>query len=187
MIRILALLSFVVLTHSCGKVVSNPNPAQNSGMNSFYDLKANTLDGKPFDFSNLKGRTVLIVNTASECGYTPQYEALQTLSTTYAAKLTVIGFPCNDFGGQEPGSAQEIQSFCAKNYGVTFPMMEKVSVKGAAAHPVYQWLTDPAKNGWNSEKPNWNFCKYLISPEGKLLNFFGSAVKPMSEEITGKL
>ena len=186
MIKFSLVLALVVAANSCTTVVSNPNTNSIPAM-SFHDFKVNTLDGKTFDFASLKGKKVLVVNTASECGYTPQYKGLQELQDKYKDKLVVVGFPCNDFGGQEPGSAGDIKAFCEKNYGVTFPMMEKVAVKGASTHPVYQWLTDPAKNGWNSEKPNWNFCKYLISEDGKLLNFFGSAVKPLSEEITAKL
>lgn len=184
--KIFLLLLLSPFIYSCTSVTSSPASA--SGPSSpFYDFKVKTLDGGEFDFSKLKGKKVLIVNTASECGYTPQYEGLQELHQKFGSKVTVIGFPCNDFGGQEPGSAAEIKSFCSKNYGVTFQMMEKVAVKGDGVAPLYKWLTTPALNGWNDKAPNWNFCKYLISEEGKLLHFFNSAVKPMSEEITSKL
>ena len=179
------LLSAAIFT-SCVNVVSSPNnmPAPTA---SIYDFKLKSIDGTTIDFSSFKGKKLLIVNTASECGYTPQYEGLQELYKKYGDKVAVIGFPCNDFGGQEPGGNTEIQSFCSKNYGVTFQMMDKVSVKGDNMAPIYKWLTDPALNGWNSEKPNWNFCKYLINEEGKLINFFNSAAKPMSDDIVKKL
>lgn len=150
---------------------------------SLYDIKINTLDGKPVNLSKYKGKKLLIVNTASECGYTPQYAELQKLHETYADKIVVLGFPCNDFGGQEPGSHQEIQQFCQKNYGVTFDLFEKVHVKGKEIHPLFQWLTDKNKNGWNSQEPTWNFCKYLINEKGELVKFYASNVKPLGKEI----
>jgi len=179
------LLSAAIFT-SCVNVVSSPNnmPAPTA---SIYDFKLKAIDGTTIDFSSFKGKKLLIVNTASECGYTPQYAGLQELHQKYGDKVAVIGFPCNDFGGQEPGGNSEIQSFCSKNYGVTFQMMDKIFVKGDNMAPIYKWLTDPALNGWNSEKPNWNFCKYLINEEGKLINFFNSAAKPMSDDIVKKL
>ena len=150
---------------------------------SIYAIKVNTLDGKPFDLSTLKGKKILIVNTASKCGYTPQYEELQQLYKLHGDSLAILGFPCNDFGGQESGTESEIGAFCTKNYGVTFQMFEKVHIKGDNPHPLYKWLTDPQQNGWNKDAPGWNFCKYLISENGELLNFFGSGVKPMSPTI----
>jgi glutathione peroxidase len=184
--KIFFLFIFVGALSACVNVVSSPNnmPAPTA---SIYDFKLQSIEGKTIDFSSFKGKKLLIVNTASECGYTPQYAGLQELHAKYGDKIQVIGFPCNDFGGQEPGANSEIQSFCSKNYGVTFQMMEKVSVKGENTAPIYKWLTDPALNGWNSEKPNWNFCKYLINEEGKLTNFFNSAVKPLSDDIIKKL
>ncbi len=151
---------------------------------SFYDLSINSLDGQKIEFKNFKGKFVLCVNVASKCGYTPQYEELQKLSETYKGKLIVIGFPCNQFMGQEPGSAEEIQTFCSKNYGVTFQMTEKIDVKGKEQHPVYQWLTMKQINGISDASISWNFNKILISPEGKWLQHFGSGVKPMSPELT---
>jgi len=150
---------------------------------SIYSIKVNTLDGQPFDLSTLKGKKILIVNTASKCGYTPQYEELQELHKLHGDSLAVLGFPCNDFGGQESGTESEIGAFCTKNYGVTFQMFQKVHVKGNEQHPLYKWLTDPALNGWNKDAPGWNFCKYLISEDGELLNYFGSGVKPMSQTM----
>ena len=140
---------------------------------SIYDFKINSLDGKLIDFSQYKGKTLLIVNTASECGYTPQYADLQKLHEQYGQTVTILGFPANNFGGQEPGSNDQIASFCKKNYGVTFQMFEKVSVKGEDQHPLYQWLKE--KSG---SEPTWNFCKYLVKPDGTV-KFFSSKVKPL--------
>ena len=154
---------------------------------SIYSIPVTTLDGKPFDLSTLKGKKILIVNTASKCGYTPQYEELEKLHQKYGSKLAILGFPCNDFGGQESGTADEIATFCKKNYGVTFQMFEKVVIKGANKHPLYSWLTDPAQNGWNSQAPGWNFCKYLINEKGELIKYFGSSVNPLSKEIAEAL
>jgi glutathione peroxidase len=153
---------------------------------TLYDFKAKTIDGTDFDFSTLKGKKVLIVNTASECGYTPQYEGLQKLYDTYkpGGKFEIIGFPCNQFGGQEPGTAAEIKVFCTKNYGVTFQMMEKVDVKGDKAHPLYNWLTHKAENGVEDSEVKWNFNKYAIDENGKYVKHFGSGVEPMDAEIT---
>lgn len=153
----------------------------------FYRLSFTSLDGKKVNFSDFKGKKVLIVNTASKCGFTPQYADLQTLSNQYKGKLVVIGFPSNDFGKQEPGTNEEIGEFCQKNYGVTFLMMEKSTVKGADKNTVYQWLTDKNKNGWNTDEPSWNFCKYLVDENGNLLKFYSSKVKPLDEQITNEL
>ncbi len=155
--------------------------AQNGS--SFYDLKFTSLDGKTVDFSTLKGKYVLVVNTASKCGYTPQYADLQKLSDRYQNKLVVIGFPSDNFGNQEFGTNEEIGAFCQKNYGVTFLLMEKSDVKGKNTNVVFQWLTDKEKNGWNTDLPTWNFCKYLIDPSGKLVKFFSSKVNPLSDEV----
>jgi glutathione peroxidase len=154
---------------------------------SFYNLQAVSLDGDTINFSKYKGKKVLIVNTASECGYTPQYEDLQKLSEQYGDKLVVLGFPCNQFGKQEPGNNNEIQQFCKKNYGVTFQMFDKVEVKGEGVHPVYRWLTDKSLNGWNNQAPTWNFCKYLINEDGELIKYFSSGISPTSSKITGLL
>jgi glutathione peroxidase len=179
-------VALLCLFNQCTRVVSAPTEnIMTTG--SFYDFKLAAIDGKTIDFSAFKGKKVLIVNTASECGYTPQYAGLQELHEKHGDKVVILGFPCNNFGGQEPGSSDEIASFCSKNYGVTFQMMEKVKVKGDGISPLYTWLTSKEANGWNEEAPNWNFCKYLINEEGKLVNFFTSGVKPMSEELTSKL
>lgn len=140
---------------------------------SFYDLQMNSLDGKPIEFSQYKGKTLLIVNTASECGYTPQYADLQKLHEQFGNKVTLLGFPANNFGGQEPGTNAQIAMFCSKNYGVTFQMFEKISVSGQDTHPLYQWLKE--KTG---KEPTWNFCKYLVKPDGTV-KFFPSKKNPI--------
>lgn len=149
---------------------------------SFYEFEMNAIDGSPVSFEQYKGNKVLIVNTASECGYTPQYEDLQNLHEQFGDKVTILGFPANNFGGQEPGTNLAIQQFCKANYGVTFQMFEKISVKGSDRHPLYQWLEEQS-----GSVPNWNFCKYLIDEEGRVIGFFPSSVNPMEEAITGKL
>ncbi|QDH79674.1 glutathione peroxidase [Echinicola soli] len=150
---------------------------------TFYDFTIKDIDGNEVDFSKFKGQKVLVVNVASKCGYTPQYEDLQKLNEEYGDKIVILGFPANNFGGQEPGSNEEIKKFCTGNYGVTFPMFEKVSVKGVDKHPLYRWLSDKSQNGWNNQEPTWNFCKYYIDENGELKHFFQSAVNPMDEEI----
>jgi glutathione peroxidase len=149
----------------------------------FYTFKLKAIDGTVIDFAKYKGKKVLIVNTASECGYTPQYKELQKLHEIYGSKITILGFPCNDFGGQEPSSATNIQLFCKKNYGVTFQLFDKVAVKGDSISPLYNWLTTKTLNGWNEHAPTWNFCKYLINENGELIKFFPSGVSPMGNEI----
>ncbi|HBB81626.1 MAG TPA: glutathione peroxidase [Cryomorphaceae bacterium] len=152
---------------------------------SFHDLSATTIDGQIFDFSTLKGKRVLLVNVASKCGYTSQYEGLQELHATYGSdEFVIIGFPSNDFGGQEPGSELEIKSFCSKNYGVTFQMMGKVSTDGDNGHPVYQWLSNAAQNGVDDANVSWNFNKFLVDSEGNWVSHLGSRVRPMSKEVT---
>lgn len=156
------------------------------GKPSLYDSvkTVKALDGKTdIDLSSFKGKKLLIVNVASECGYTPQYEDLQKLQTQYGTKVNVIGFPCNQFGGQEPGTPGEIAEFCRKNYGVTFPISEKVDVKGEKQHPVYSWLTKKNSNAVGDYEVKWNFCKFLLDENGRLLGYFSSAVKPMDEQL----
>jgi len=168
------------------KVASAPKEtisATNQEKPSFYDLKAMSLDGESIDMSKYKGKKVIMLNVASKCGYTPQYADWQKFYESNKDQVEVLGFPCNQFLGQEPGSSAEIATFCQKNYGVTFQMFDKVDVKGDQQHAIYQWLTDPSKNGWNSEVPSWNFCKYLINEEGKLTHFFGSKIKPDNQEF----
>lgn len=158
-------------------------------MNStgFYEIPVTDISGKAFDLRSLKGKHVLVVNTASECGYTPQYADLEILHRQYGEKLVVLGVPCNQFGGQEPGNAAEITSFCSKNYDISFSLLEKSDVKGDKQCPLYRWLTDKAANGWNTQEPSWNFCKYLIDDKGDLVAFYPSSVKPMDEKIISHL
>lgn len=151
---------------------------------SFYDLNILSLDGDDsLNFANFKGKKVLCVNVASKCGYTYQYEDLQKLHEKYKEKLVIIGFPCNQFLGQEPGDAEEIESFCQKNYGVTFQMTEKIDVKGDNQHPIYQWLTQKEFNGKDDYKVSWNFNKFLIDENGALVAHFGSKTKPFDEDL----
>lgn len=154
---------------------------------SIHGFKVEALEGGTIDFSTFKGKKILVVNTASQCGYTPQYKELETLYEKYKDKLVIIGFPANNFGGQEPGSNTEIKAFCEKNYGVTFPMAAKVSVKGDDMAPIYQWLTQKSQNGVLDTEIKWNFNKFLIDENGKMVAYFPSKVTPMSEEITSKL
>lgn len=149
----------------------------------FYDFKVKTLEGKDFDFASLKGKKVMVVNTASKCGYTPQYEDLQTLYEQFGQKLVIIGFPANNFMNQEPGTAEEIREFCNTKYEVTFPLMEKISVKGSDMHPLYQWLTSKEKNGVMDSSVKWNFQKYLIDENGKLVDVLYSKDKPGSDKV----
>lgn len=137
--------------------------------------------------SQFAGKKVVVLNVASKCGYTPQYTDWQKFYEENKESVVVLGFPSNDFGRQEPGSAEEIAEFCERNYGVTFPMFEKVVVKGEGKHPIYAWLSDPALNGWNKEEPSWNFCKYLINERGELTHFFGSNIRPNSQEFFNAL
>ncbi len=151
---------------------------------SFYALKDTLNDGTEFDFSQLQGKKVLLVNTASDCGYTDQYADLEKLHRQYKDKLVLIGFPANDFKEQEKGNNEAIAAFCKQNYGLSFLLMKKSSVvRGAAQNAIYQWLTDPSKNGWNDQQPTWNFCKYIVDEKGTLTHFWGSSVEPMSKEI----
>jgi glutathione peroxidase len=151
---------------------------------SFYDLQSTLNNGEKYDFNQLRGKKVLIVNTASDCGYTKQYEGLEELYKKYAGKLVVLGFPSNDFKEQEKGDDKAIAEFCRVNFGVSFPLMQKTAVlRGGDQHPVYQWLTDPAKNGWNKKQPSWNFSKYLVNEQGSLVNYFGSTIAPFDKGI----
>lgn len=154
---------------------------------SIHSFKVKSIDGKQIDFSKYKGKKIMIVNTASKCGYTPQYESLQKVYSQYKDKLVIIGFPCNQFGGQEPGSNEEIVDFCQKNYGVTFPLADKVDVKGANQSAIYQWLTQKAKNGVLDATIGWNFNKFLLDENGKMLAYFPSNVKPDSDTILSYL
>lgn len=150
---------------------------------SFYSLTATSNKGEEISLRAYKGKKIIIVNLASECGFTPQYQELEELYRHYKDDLVILGFPSNDFGGQEPASDEEIASFCQINFGVTFPLFKKSVVKGAAKQDVYKWLSDHTLNGWNDEEPNWNFCKYVVDENGYLSHFFSASVSPMSEEM----
>jgi len=151
---------------------------------NLYDFSASTIDGKPFDFSVLRGKKVLIVNTASKCGLTPQYEKLEALYKKYGDdRFIIIGFPSNDFLKQEPGTNEEIREFCTVNYGVTFPLMSKISVKGKDMHPLYKWMTSKNENGVLDAPVTWNFQKFMISEEGQLIDMAPPKESPDSERI----
>ena len=159
------------------------NPAETAAAPaSVYDFTVKSIDGKDVKLSQYKGKKLLIVNTASKCGYTPQYKELEELSKKYGNKVTVLGFPSDSFN-QELASNAEVASFCEKNYGVTFPLFETVAVKGDAATPLYKYLSDKTKNGKVSDAPSWNFCKYLVDEQGHVLKFYGSKVTPLSPEL----
>ena len=159
----------------------------NKPAHSIYDIKINSLQGKPIDLSEYKGKHILFVNVASKCGFTPQYKELQKLYETYNDDLKIIGVPCNQFGKQEPGSAYEIQEFCQVNYGVSFLITEKIDVKGKNQHQLYKWLTQKKLNGKKSSSVKWNFQKYLLDPNGNIIDYFYSTTNPMSSKIIKKL
>jgi len=165
-------------------------PASNSNMtkaSSIYQFKVSSLDGGTIDFSKFKGKKILVVNTASKCGFTPQYAQLEELYKKFGDKLVIIGFPANNFASQEPGSNEDIKAFCTKNYGVTFPMAAKVSVKGDDIAPIYKWLTEKSENGVMDADIKWNFTKFLLDEHGVLLTKFDSKVTPLSDEILAYL
>ena len=154
---------------------------------SIYKVQINDINGELIDLNLAKGKKLLIVNTASKCGFTNQYAELQKLHEEYSESLMVLGVPCNQFGNQEPGNATEINEFCELNFGVSFTLTEKIDVKGPLQHPLYAWLTQKRLNGVKNSSVKWNFQKYLIDEEGKLIDFYYSITKPMSSKIIGKL
>ncbi len=154
---------------------------------SIYEFKVAGLTGGTVDFSKFKGKKILIVNTASQCGNTPQYKDLEALYKKYAGKLVIVGFPANNFGAQEPGSDKEISEFCQKNYSVTFPMASKISVKGNDMAPIYHWLTEKAHNNLKDSEVKWNFQKYLVDEKGNLVQVFSPSLSPVSAEITAAI
>ncbi len=160
--------------------------AETTAPASVYDFTVKAIDGKDVKLSQYKGKKLLIVNTASKCGYTPQYKELEELSKKYGNKVVVLGFPSDSFN-QELASNAEVASFCEKNYGVTFPLFETVAVKGSDAAPLYKYLSDKAKNGKVSDAPNWNFCKYLVDEQGHVVKFYGSGVTPLSPELVADI
>lgn len=181
--RIALLLGGLAFIVSFGAFFSDSFTSPKGPMpTSLYDLKMKSLDGKEIDFAQYRGKKLLIVNTASKCGKTPQYAGLEKLHEQYGDKVTVLGFPANNFLWQEPGSNEEIAAFCERNYGVKFQMFEKLSVKGGDQHPLYQWLQE--KTG---SKPDWNFSKYLVSEDGETVTFFKSGVQPLEAQLVDKI
>jgi glutathione peroxidase len=155
---------------------------------NIYSFKVEDIDGNTFDFSTLKGKKIMVVNTASKCGLTPQYKDLQALYEKYGSdNFVIVGFPANDFMKQEPGTNEEIGAFCEKNYGVTFPMMSKISVKGKEMHPIYHFLTEKSQNGLEDSDVEWNFQKYLINENGELEKVISPRTNPMDDEIVNWL
>jgi glutathione peroxidase len=180
----------ILILSSCQNQAQNNNKAMESQKpvqtQTIYQFKVTDLYGKEFDFYTLKGKKLLIVNTASECGLTPQYKDLETIYSKYKDKnFVIVGFPANNFGSQEPGSNEQIAKFCQMNYGVTFPMMSKISVKGKDIHEVYKFLTQKDKNGLQDSQVEWNFQKYLINEEGELIKVLSPRVLPTDSEIVG--
>ena len=169
---------------AAGKKQMQVNNENKPPIFSFYSLTTKDINGKDFSFASLIGKKVLIVNTASDCGFTGQYEALEKLQEKYAESLVVIGFPANDFKGQETKDNESIAAFCKKNYGVSFPLMSKsIVIKQNQQNEVFKWLSNPAMNGWNNQEPAWNFCKYLIDEEGTLTHFFPMTVDPLDASV----
>ena len=182
------LVSIVMILTSCQKNAQNTTKPieKNMEKQTIYQFKVDDISGKTFDFADLKGKKIMIVNTASECGLTPQYKDLETLFKQYKNQnFTIIGFPANNFGAQEPGSNDQIATFCEKNYGVSFPMMSKISVKGKDMHPLYSFLTQKEKNGVEDSEVQWNFQKYLINERGELEKVIAPNVLPTDDEIVG--
>ncbi len=169
------------------KAKLSPSTSMETKKSSIYDIEINTIGGKPISLLKFKGKKLLFVNVASECGFTKQYKDLQKLSDTYSDELIVIGSPCNQFGKQEPGDASQIQEFCELNFGVTFLLTEKIDVKGGKQHPLYKWLTTKDLNGKKSSSVKWNFQKYLVDDKGHLIDYYFSITKPMSSKITKHL
>ncbi|MGE5106364.1 MAG: glutathione peroxidase [Sphingobacteriales bacterium] len=171
-------------TKVAGKNSKELSNEKNTPIVSFYSLKSILNNGNEFDFSQLKGKKVMLVNTASDCGYTNQYDDLQRLYKEQKDKLIILGFPANDFKEQEKGSDEEIAQFCKANFGVTFPLMKKSSVvKGAEQNEIFKWLSDSSLNGWNNKQPSWNFSKYLVNEEGVLVNYFDPSVSPINPDV----
>lgn len=184
LVIMLFLISNSVMSQKNASKIVKESSVKKDRVNSIHQFVVFDLNEKPFDFSKLKGKKIMIVNTASKCGYTPQYEELQKLYENYKSKgFIVIGFPANNFRNQEPGTNAEIAEFCKLNYGVTFPMMEKISVKGSDIHPIYQYLTQKSKNGVEDSEVGWNFQKYLINEKGILEKVINTKVSPLDPEI----
>ena len=174
---------FIAAKPAAPTVMTETTATAETAAASVYDFTVKSIDGKDVKLNQYKGKKLLIVNTASECGYTPQYKELEELYKKHGDKVTVLGFPANNFGGQEPGTEAQIATFCEKNYGVTFPLFSKVSVKGVDTAPLFKFLADKTQNGAVSDAPSWNFCKYLVDEKGHVLKFYPSKVTPLSPEL----
>lgn len=184
--KVTTLFSFIIgmLTGCQNKIIDKPITAAMQDRPGIHSFKVEDIRGNEFDFSTLKGKKIMVVNTASKCGLTPQYKELQEIYERYKEDhFIIVGFPANDFMSQEPGSNDEIAEFCQVNYGVTFPMMAKITVTGKDKHPIYQFLTEEAKNGYADSKVEWNFQKYLINENGQLEKVVGPRIKPNDREI----
>jgi glutathione peroxidase len=187
------LIAITAVLFGCAAKTTNSIPSETTTSQkmetppSIHKFSVKALDGSTINFADFKGKKILVVNTASACGYTPQYKDLEALYEKFKEKLVIVGFPANNFGGQEPGTNTEIKTFCEKNYGVTFPMAEKISVKGDDTAPIYLWLTQKAQNGVLDATIKWNFNKFLLDENGQLIAKFDSGVTPMSDDIVSKL
>ena len=177
----LAFLSLYSMPNGSNIVSDNPTKESTS---TIFNYKLKNIYGDVITLDKFKGKKILIVNVASHCGYTSQYNDLQKLQDRFKDKLQVIAFPCNDFGFQEPGTSKQIAEFCEVNYNIKFPIMEKINIRRSPTHPLYEWLSNSELNGWNDSKPKWNFYKYLIDENGKLINLFNSGTSPLSTHIT---
>ena len=177
----LAFLSLYSMPNGSNIVSDNPTKESTS---TIFSYKLKNIYGDVITLDKFKGKKILIVNVASHCGYTSQYIDLQKLQDRFKDKLQVIAFPCNDFGFQEPGTSKQIAEFCEVNYNIKFPIMEKINIRRSPTHPLYEWLSNSELNGWNDSKPKWNFYKYLIDENGKLINLFNSGTSPLSTHIT---
>lgn len=184
LILLIAVGAVTIGCKNSNKDISKVDTTEKMNLKTIYDFKVESLDGNEINFADFKGKKILIVNTASECGFTPQYADLEKLSKDYADNLVVVGFPANNFGGQEPGSNKEIGAFCEKNFGVTFPMAAKVSVKGEDTAPIFKYLTEKELNGVKNTAILWNFTKFLIDENGHLIDCYISTTKPTSDSIT---
>lgn len=178
------LLKFIAILTVVVGVFTDASAQSKKKMKSIHDFKVTTLEGRDFDFAKLKGKKILVVNTASKCGLTPQYEQLEKIYEQYKDKnFVIVGFPANNFGQQEPGTNDEIATFCQRNYGVTFPMMAKISVKGDDMAPIYHFLTEKSQNGLQDSEVEWNFQKYLVDENGKLVKVVSPEVLPTDATI----
>jgi glutathione peroxidase len=180
--KIGSILTALAVPFNQKTIIERPASAAVENQKNVYQFKMKGIDGKEIDLSQFKGKKIIILNTASKCGFTPQYADWEKFHKENP-QYVILGFPANEFGAQEPGSNEEIASFCTKNYGVSFQMMEKVVVKGEGKCNLYKWLSEKNQNGWNDKEPSWNFCKYLINEKGELTHFFASGVKPSSKEF----